>query len=52
VIYLEGHGHEWAGGQPRRVARRTAGKPSSFNATDAIWEFFAQQIPTPEPASR
>jgi len=42
VHYLKGHGHQWPGATPR--LRQTRGGPvnTKVNATDTLWEFFAE----------
>lgn len=42
VMYLKGHGHEWPGARPR--LRQTMGGPvnTKVNATDTLWDFFAE----------
>jgi polyhydroxybutyrate depolymerase len=43
VIYLEGHGHQWPGGERTLPASLVGPITSKFDATDALWSFFQTQ---------
>ena len=40
AIFVEGHGHEWPGGNSGLSARLMGPSSDRFNATDVIWDFF------------
>lgn len=40
VLYLEGHGHHWPGGQKVLPESMTGPITSKLDATDTLWEFF------------
>jgi polyhydroxybutyrate depolymerase len=45
LISVTGAGHQWPGGEPSPLAEKLAGIPApstALNATDTIWQFFAQ----------
>ncbi|WP_055403570.1 MULTISPECIES: PHB depolymerase family esterase [unclassified Mycobacterium] len=45
LIAVAGAGHQWPGGEPSPLAEKLAGIPtpsSALDATDTIWQFFAQ----------
>ncbi|HTQ17329.1 alpha/beta hydrolase family esterase [Mycobacterium sp.] len=44
LISVAGAGHQWPGGEPSPIAERFGVPPPStaLNATDTIWQFFAQ----------
>jgi polyhydroxybutyrate depolymerase len=41
VIYIEGHGHHWPGGQHSLPESMTGPITNKLNATDTLWDFFA-----------
>ena len=45
VLYLEGHGHQWPGGERTLPESMIGPITSKLNATDVLWEFFAASIP-------
>lgn len=43
VVYIEGHGHGWPGGNEAGLPESLIGKKSkTYNATEEIWKFFKQ----------
>jgi polyhydroxybutyrate depolymerase len=40
VIYIEGHGHHWPGGQRTLPISMAGPITNKLNATDTLWEFF------------
>jgi len=40
VLYLEGHGHHWPGGQKVLPESMTGPITSKLDATDTLWDFF------------
>ncbi|MGE0608803.1 MAG: PHB depolymerase family esterase [Pirellulales bacterium] len=45
AIYIEGHGHEWPGGNSGLPERIIGPKTNKLNAVDTIWDFFQSQLP-------
>jgi polyhydroxybutyrate depolymerase len=43
ALYLEGHGHQWPGGQANLPESVVGPVTSKLSATDAIWDFFVAQ---------
>ena len=45
VVYIEGQGHGWPGGQESGLRASQIGPSvSTYNATERIWEFFSKQL--------
>jgi polyhydroxybutyrate depolymerase len=45
VIYIEGHGHHWPGGQRTLPESMVGPITKTLDATDTIWDFFAAHDP-------
>jgi polyhydroxybutyrate depolymerase len=45
VIYIEGQGHNWPGGQRTLPESMVGPSTSKLNATDALWDFFKACTP-------